>query len=62
MIISRALIHRSILRRQCAKRCKECEYPKMTWRGRGRKRSCPELEDGDDDDEIPVAVDYEETA
>ena len=53
MVISRrALIHRSVLRRQCAKRCRECEYPEMTWRGRGRKRSRPELEEGDDDDEL----------
>ncbi|KAH8996976.1 hypothetical protein EDB86DRAFT_959103 [Lactarius hatsudake] len=36
---------------QCAKRGRQCEYPEVTWRGRGRKRS-----HGDDLDES----DYEE--
>ena len=42
----------SVLRRQCAKRCRECEYPEMTWRGRtrGRKRSRPEFDESDDPD------------
>ncbi|KAI0260929.1 hypothetical protein BC834DRAFT_845849 [Gloeopeniophorella convolvens] len=37
---------------QCAKRCRECEYPEMNWRGRGKKRAHDELEsDGDEGDE-----------
>ena len=42
-----------VLCRQCAKRCRECEYPEMTWRGRGRKRPRPEPEESDDPDPDP---------
>jgi hypothetical protein len=40
-----------VLCRQCAKRCRKCEYPEMTWRGRGKRRSRGDLDDESDDDE-----------
>ncbi|KAH9011417.1 hypothetical protein EDB83DRAFT_2322200 [Lactarius deliciosus] len=40
--------------RQCAKRCRQCEYPVMTWRGRGRKRShFDDLEESDHEEDSP---------
>ncbi|KAI9455789.1 hypothetical protein BJY52DRAFT_1224506 [Lactarius psammicola] len=39
---------------QCAKRCRQCEYPEMTWRGRGRKRShSDDLEESDCEEDLP---------
>ena len=37
--------------RQCAKRSRRCEYPEMTWRGRGRKRSQSDAEESDEEEE-----------
>ncbi|KAN0124190.1 hypothetical protein V8E52_001839 [Russula decolorans] len=36
---------------QCAKRSRKCEYPEMTWRGRGKRRSRGDLDESDDDEE-----------
>ncbi|KAF8495128.1 hypothetical protein F5888DRAFT_1712249 [Russula emetica] len=36
---------------QCAKRSRKCEYPEMTWRGRGKKRSRGDLYESDDEEE-----------
>jgi len=41
----------SVIYRQCVKRSRQCEYPEMTWHGRGRKRSHSELEESDDYEE-----------
>ncbi|KAI9510970.1 hypothetical protein F5148DRAFT_472731 [Russula earlei] len=41
---------------QCAKRSRQCEYPEMTWRGRGRKRSRPELEESDYEEDSPSSL------
>ncbi|KAH9967720.1 hypothetical protein BGW80DRAFT_1529352 [Lactifluus volemus] len=38
---------------QCAKRSRKCEYPEMTWRGRGRKRPSTELDESDYEEESP---------
>ncbi|KAF8267086.1 hypothetical protein EI94DRAFT_77039 [Lactarius quietus] len=39
---------------QCAKRCRQCEYPETTWRGRGRKRSLSgDLEESDEEGDSP---------
>lgn len=38
-----------VLCRQCAKRGRKCEYPKMTWRGRGRRPS-HDLDESDYDE------------
>jgi hypothetical protein len=40
-----------VLCRQCAKRSRKCEYPEMTWRGRGKRRSRGDLDESDDDEE-----------
>ncbi|KAH9991496.1 hypothetical protein BJV77DRAFT_1159546 [Russula vinacea] len=37
---------------QCAKRCRKCEYPEMTWRGRvAKKRSRDDLDESDEDED-----------
>lgn len=35
---------------QCAKRSRKCEYPEMTWRGRGKRRSRGDLYESDDEE------------
>ncbi|KAF8263303.1 hypothetical protein EI94DRAFT_605306 [Lactarius quietus] len=39
---------------QCAKRCRQCEYPETNWRGRGRKRShSGDLEESEEEGDSP---------
>ncbi|KAH9022648.1 hypothetical protein EDB85DRAFT_1895170 [Lactarius pseudohatsudake] len=48
---------------QCAKRCRQCEYPEMTWRGQGRKRShSDDLKESDcEEDSPPVTKEQRQT-
>ncbi|KAH9953571.1 hypothetical protein BC827DRAFT_128364 [Russula dissimulans] len=40
--------------RQYAKRSRRCEYPEMSWRSRGRKRSRSDVEESDEDEDPPL--------